>query len=512
MKKVILVIRDGWGYTKEHLGNAAYEANTPNDDNYMANYPHTLLGAHGGYVGLPDGTQGGSEPGHLTIGAGRVVWQPFEDINRKIRSGEFFDNPALMQAINNCKEKGSALHLMGLFSDQGIHGTTEHLYSLLDLAKRNGIEKVFIHPFLDGRDVPERSAKGFFEALNKKIEEFGVGKVASIIGRYYAMDRDNNYDRTEIAYRLLVRGCGTPEKDVFSAMDKFYESSDKSDYYTEPVIIVGEDDNPIGLIEDNDSVIFWNFRSDRTRQLTYAMTNDSFDGFDRGEKLDLTFVCMSRYDKALTLPVAFEQLEVSNNLGKVLSNNSLKQLRIAETEKYAHVTFFFNSQVEAPNEGEDRVMVQSPKVPSYAEKPEMSAFEINEKLIPEIDLEKYDFIAINFANGDLVGHSGVMGAGKKACEAVDKCLGEIVEHGLMKGYVIMVTADHGNIETMFYPNGEPNPSHGTNPVPFILISDDEYLKSVKLSEGGLSDVAPTILEIMEVAKPEEMDGKSLIQK
>lgn len=507
-RKVVLIVRDGWGHAEEGRGNAVSQADTPNNDRYMKEYPNTILKCTGNAVGLPEGTQGGSEPGHLTMGAGRVVWQPYEDINRKIKSGEFFKNRALMKAMDNCKSKGTSLHLMGLFSDEGIHGTVEHLYALMEMAKRNGIRKVFVHCFLDGRDVPERSATKYVEQFREKSEEMGIGKIATMAGRYYAMDRDTNWDRTERAYRMLVHGEGFKEDDPLQAILNAYERGDKTDYYVKPVVIT-EGDRPVATIKDGDSVVFWNFRSDRARQITYALTQADFDKFDRGKVPDIVYVCMSNYDKNLTLPVAFPQLEVRNNIGNVISENGLRQLRIAETEKYAHVTFFFNSQVEEPNPGEDRIMVPSPKVPSYDQKPEMSAYGITNKLVPEIEKGKYDFILVNYANGDLVGHSANLEAGIKACEAVDECTGRVVEAALSKGYVCIITGDHGNIECMFYPNGKPNPSHGTNPVPFILVSEE--LKGAKLKEGmGLKDIAPTILGLMGIEKPKEMEGESII--
>ncbi|RLI98637.1 MAG: 2,3-bisphosphoglycerate-independent phosphoglycerate mutase [Candidatus Aenigmatarchaeota archaeon] len=507
-RKVVLIVRDGWGHAEEGRGNAVSQADTPNNDRYMKEYPNTILKCTGNAVGLPEGTQGGSEPGHLTMGAGRVVWQPYEDINRKIKSGEFFKNRALMKAMDNCKSKGTSLHLMGLFSDEGIHGTVEHLYALMEMAKRNGIRKVFVHCFLDGRDVPERSATKYVEQFREKSEEMGIGKIATMAGRYYAMDRDTNWDRTERAYRMLVHGEGFKEDDPLQAILNAYERGDKTDYYVKPVVIT-EGDRPVATIKDGDSVVFWNFRSDRARQITYALTQADFDKFDRGKVPDIVYVCMSNYDKNLTLPVAFPQLEVRNNIGNVISENGLRQLRIAETEKYAHVTFFFNSQVEEPNPGEDRIMVPSPKVPSYDQKPEMSAYGITNKLVPEIEKGKYDFILVNYANGDLVGHSANLEAGIKACEAVDECTGRVVETALSKGYVCIITGDHGNIECMFYPNGKPNPSHGTNPVPFILVSEE--LKGAKLKEGmGLKDIAPTILGLMGIEKPKEMEGESII--
>jgi 2,3-bisphosphoglycerate-independent phosphoglycerate mutase len=509
-RRVILVVRDGWGYSEETFGNAVRQARVPNDTRYMKEYPWTLLKCTGNAVGLPDGTQGGSEPGHLTMGAGRIVWQPFEEINQAIHDGQFYENSALLSATENCKQKGSGLHLMGLLSDQGIHGSTAHLYALLELARLQGLKQAYIHCFLDGRDVPEHSAKGFIEETLRQIKEKGVGKIASIVGRYYAMDRDTNWDRTLKAYDLLTLGDGWKEMNPLEAIDHAYQRGDPTDYYVQPIVMV-ENEKPIATIDAEDSVIFWNFRSDRARQITYALTQNGFDHFPRKKFPRVHFVCMSGYDKHLNLPVAFPQSTVENNLAQVLARNGLKQLRIAETEKYAHVTFFFNSQIEDPVPGEDRILVPSPKVPSYEEKPAMSAPEITEKLLPEIRKDIYDFILVNYANGDLVGHSANMQAGIKACEVVDVCVGEVVNVGLNKRYTILITGDHGNIETMFYPNGEPNPSHGFNPVPFILISDEPDLHKAKLKEGqGLSCVSPTILELMGIPKPSEMTAESLL--
>jgi 2,3-bisphosphoglycerate-independent phosphoglycerate mutase len=507
-QRVILVVRDGWGYSEELKGNAVRQANVPNDTRYMKDYPWTLLKCTGNAVGLPEGTQGGSEPGHLTMGAGRIVWQPFEEINQAVYNGSFFENPELLGAIKNCRRKSSALHLMGLLSDQGIHGSTFHLYALLEMAKRRHIREVYIHCFLDGRDVPERSAKGFIQETLKQIKEKNVGKIATIMGRYYAMDRDTNWDRTMKAYDLLTQGEGWKEVDPINAVDHAYNRGDSTDYYVKPIVIV-EDGKPVATIDAEDCVIFWNFRSDRARQITYALTQNDFDYFIRKKYPSVHFVCMSGYDKHLKLPVAFPQNMVERNLAQMLSARGLRQLRIAETEKYAHVTFFFNSQVEDPVVGEDRIMVSSLKVASYEEKPEMSAQEITEKLLHEIEKRLYDFILVNYANGDLVGHSASLKAGIKACEMVDVCVGRVVDAGLSKGYVILITGDHGNIETMFYPNGEANPSHGLNPVPFILVSLD--MKNLKLEQGlGLSSVSPTILALMNIPKPSEMTAKSLI--
>ncbi|HLC65870.1 MAG TPA: 2,3-bisphosphoglycerate-independent phosphoglycerate mutase [Candidatus Nanoarchaeia archaeon] len=504
-KRVILIIRDGWGYSPKKKGNAVYAANLEHDNFCLKNYPYTILKCSGNAVGIPEGTQGGSEPGHLTIGAGRVVWQPLEDINRKIKSGEFFKNKVLLDAMRNCRKKKSKLHLMGLFSDQGIHGTTYHLYALLRMAKQQKLKDVFIHCFLDGRDVPERSAEKYLKECQKQIRKIGVGKISSLVGRYYAMDRDHNWDRTKEAYDLLTLGKGFRESSPITALKNAYSRGGKTDYYVKPISLAS------ATIDNNDSVIFWNFRSDRTRQLTEALTQRNFNKFQRTKIPKIHFICMSEYDPKFMLPVAFYQQKIKNNLGQVISKAGLKQLRIAETEKYAHVTFFFNSQVEKPSKNEDRIMVHSPKVPSYDLKPEMSAYEITEKLIPEIGKEKYDFIVVNFANGDLVGHSGKFDAVVKACKVVDECIGRIVENGLEKNYITIITGDHGNAEEMLYPNGEINPSHGTNPVPFILITNDETLKNSKLKKGlGLSSIAPTILRLMGVDKPKEMTAQALL--
>ena len=510
-RKVILIVRDGWGYSEETFGNAIRQAKVPNDTCYMKEYPWTLLKCTGNAVGLPEGTQGGSEPGHLTMGAGRIVWQPFEEINQAVYNGSFYGNHALLSAVENCREKSSALHLMGLLSDQGIHGSTFHLNSLLELAQRNALKNVYIHCFLDGRDVPERSAKGFIKETQRQIVEKGVGRIASMVGRYYAMDRDTNWDRTLKAYNLLTMGDGWKETDPLEAIDHAYMRGDPTDYYIQPIAIV-EEGKPVATIDAEDSIIFWNFRSDRARQITYALTQTSFDHFLREKFQSVHFVCMSGYDKHLNLPVAFPQNTVRNNLAQVLAGWGLRQLRIAETEKYAHVTFFFNSQIENPVDGEDRILVPSSKVTSYEEKPEMSTLEITDRLLTEIGKGFYNFILVNFANGDLVGHSANMQAGIKACEVVDDCVGRVVQAGLPKGYTVLITGDHGKIETMFYPNGEPNPSHGRNPVPLIVISRDPQLQKMKLGEGlGLSCISPTILALMEISKPHDMTADSLIQ-
>ena len=513
MRRVLLVVRDGWGYTEETAGNAVRMARTPVDDGLMETRPWVLLKCTGNAVGVPEGTQGGSEPGHLTMGAGRVVWQPLEEINRSIEDEAFYSNPALLEAVQVCRRNRGRLHLMGLLSDQGIHGTTSHLYALLELARREGQEDVFIHCFLDGRDVPERSAGGFIRETLRRAEEIGVGRIASIVGRYYAMDRDTNWDRTEKAFDLLTLGIGYGDSAPLKAVTEAYRRGDDTDYYVEPTVMNDENGKPVATIDDGDSVIFWNFRSDRTRQITYALTQPEFDAFPRKKIPRIRFTCMSVYDQRLDLPIAFPQKKVEYNLGQVLASHGLRQLRIAETEKYAQVTFFFNSQEEAANPGEDRIMVPSLKVPSYEEEPEMSAHGITERLIQEIRRGVYSFILVNYANGDLVGHSANIEAGVKAVETVDSCLGRLIDEALARGYTILVTGDHGNIETMLYPDGEPNPSHGLNPVPFILVSDDPELEGAELRSGqGLTSVAPTVLDLMGLGKPLEMTGESLITK
>ena len=506
------MVRDGWGYSEERKGNAVLLGDTPNNDFYLENYPWTLLKCTGNAVGLPEGTQGGSEPGHLTMGAGRIVWQPLEAINRSIREGGFWRNQALVGAVKYVKRTGGSLHLGGLLSDQGIHGTIHHLFALLELARRHRLRRVYIHCFLDGRDVPERSAIGFIEATQRKIRELGVGRIASLVGRYYAMDRDENWGRTKRAYDLLTLGEGLKALDPVQAVqDQYEENPELTDYYLEPVAITDHLGQPVATLRDGDAFIHWNFRSDRARQLTYALTQKDFPHFHRRAFPKIHYVCMSVYDKKLELPVAYPQERVKNNLGQVLSRRGVQQLRIAETEKYAHVTYFFNSQVETPYPGEHRILVPSPKVPSYEEKPEMSAYEITEKLLPEISKRVYGFILVNYANGDLVGHSANLEAGIKAVEVVDECLGRVVEESLKNGYTVLVTGDHGNIECMFYPDGSPNPSHGFNPVPLILISNEDRLKRAKLRKGGgLKDIAPTILGLMGLNQPPEMTGVNLV--
>jgi len=499
-----LIVRDGWGYSEETKGNAIKKAKTPNHDHYVKHYPTTLLECSGNAVGLPVGTQGGSEVGHLTMGAGRIVWQPLELINKSIADKSFFSNKTFEQALAHCHHHNSALHLMGLFSDEGVHATIDHLYALLKLAKEHNINKVYIHCFLDGRDVPEKSAHKYLVELNHKIREIGVGKIASIVGRYYAMDRDKNWKRTKKAYDLLVKGVGHKSESPEQALLEAYERGDKTDYYVQPTVIT-ENNRPVSTIKNNDTVIFYNFRTDRSRQITSMLTNKKCPTNMQPPKIH--FVCMTEYDREFHLPVAFHQTKVNHNLGNVLSAHKLKQLRIAETEKYAHVTFFFNSQNEKPNKGEDRILIHSPKVPSYDMQPEMSAHEVTHKAVASIKKKKYDFILINFANPDLVGHSGNLKATIKCCEVVDECVGNITDAVLDIDGVVLLTGDHGNAEQMLYSNGEICPAHTKNPVQFTIIT---HHKLHNLHEGSLQDIAPTVLRLFDIKKPKEMTGKSLL--
>lgn len=501
------MIIDGFGEGKKYKGNAIKLARMPNLNRLKKTYPLTLLQASGESVGLPKGTQGGSEVGHFTIGAGRVVFQTLEEINRSIKDKSFNKKAALVQAMKNAQKKDHALHLLGMISDQGIHSDYNHLFALLKMAKAQKIKKIYIHAITDGRDVPERSAKKYITAIMRfikinKLEK--SAKIASIIGRYYAMDRDNNWDRTQKAYDLYVSGKGVKESNPLQAIKNSYKRGIETDYYIDPIILA-----PEASINDDDSVIFWNYRTDRTKQITYCFTGETKIGFKPSKKVNPLFVCFGDYSKKA--PVVFPPVKVKNNLGEIIAANNLKQLRIAETEKYAHVTFFFNSQIEKPFKNEQRILVPSPKVASYAEKPEMSAREITKAVLSEIEKKKYDLIIQNFANPDLVGHSGNLKATIKACEFLDECIGQISKKTAECGYILIITADHGNAEYKIYEkNGEQCPSHTQNPVIFNLISDN--FKKSKLRKGSLQDIAPTILQIFGIKKPKEMSGNSLITK
>ncbi len=508
-KPVVLMVLDGYGLNDRTEGNAIAMANTPVMDKLMAECPFVKGNASGLAVGLPDGQMGNSEVGHMNIGAGRIIYQDLTRITKAIEDGDFFKNKGLLAAMDNCKKNDSDLHLWGLVSDGGVHSHINHLYGLLEMAKKEGLKKVYVHAFLDGRDTPPASGKDYLEQLQKKMDEIGVGKIASISGRYYAMDRDNNWDRVQKAYDSLVKGEGVKATCPICAMKDSY-ANDVTDEFVLPTVITDEDGQPLSLVKDNDSVIFFNFRPDRAREITRAFCDDKFTGFER-DFLHITYVCFKDYDE--TIPnkiIAFEKEEIHNTLGEYLAKMGKKQLRLAETEKYAHVTFFFNGGVEEPNTDEFRLLVNSPKdVATYDLKPEMSAPEVGMDLVEAIKSDKYDVIVINFANPDMVGHTGVIPAAVKAVEKVDSLVGEAVDAVKEVGGVLFICADHGNAEKMIdYETGKPHTAHTTNPVPFILVNADS---DMKLREGGcLADIAPTLLEIMGLEQPAEMTGKSLI--
>lgn len=508
-RPVVLMILDGYGLNDKVEGNAIAQAKTPVMDQLMNECPWVRGNASGMAVGLPEGQMGNSEVGHLNMGAGRIVYQELTRITKEIQDGTFFENPALVKAVENCRKNGSALHLMGLLSDGGVHSHNTHLYALLELARRHGLEKVFVHCFLDGRDTPPASGKEYAEALNKEMEKIGVGRIASVMGRYYAMDRDNNYDRVRLAYDAMTKGEGLTAACGICAIQESYDRKE-TDEFVKPTVVV-EDGKPVATVQDGDSVIFFNFRPDRAREITRAFCDDDFKGFDRGARRQITYVCFSDYDP--TIPnkdVAFHKIAVTNTFGEWLAANNLKQARIAETEKYAHVTFFFNGGVEAPNPGEDRILVNSPKdVATYDLKPQMSAPEVCEKLCAAIRSDKYDVIVINFANPDMVGHTGVLPAAIKAIETVDECVGKAVAAVREAGGVMFICADHGNAEQLIdYETGEPHTAHTTNQVPFVLVN---YEEGYGLREGGcLADIIPTLIEIMGMKQPAEMTGKSLL--
>lgn len=509
-KPTVLMILDGYGLNDETKGNAVAEGNTPVMDKLMAEYPFVEGNASGMAVGLPDGQMGNSEVGHLNMGAGRIVYQDLTKITKSIQDGDFFENKALLAACENVKANDSSLHLMGLMSDGGVHSHIEHVFGLLELAKKQGIEKVYVHCFLDGRDTPPASGKEYVEKLEAKMKEIGVGAVASVAGRYYAMDRDNRWDRVEKAYNALVKGVGETAESAAAGIQASYDN-DVTDEFVLPTVVV-KDGAPLATIKDNDSVIFYNFRPDRAREITRTLCDDDFNGFDRGARVKTTFVCFTEYDITIgNKLVAFVKDEITNTFGEFLAKNGLKQARIAETEKYAHVTFFFNGGVEEPNEGEDRILVKSPKVATYDLKPEMSAYEVCDKLVDAIKSDKYDVIIINFANPDMVGHTGVETAAIKAIEAVDECVGKAVDAIKEVDGQMFICADHGNAEQLIdETTGEPFTAHTTNPVPFILVNADS---AYKLREGGcLADIAPTLIELMGMEQPAEMTGKSLLVK
>ncbi len=510
-RPVVLMILDGYGISSNPVANAVYMADTPVMDRLKEECPYVLGAASGLDVGLPAGQMGNSEVGHTNIGAGRIVYQDLTRITKAIEDGDFFENKALLAAMDNCKANNSDLHIWGLVSDGGVHSHQDHLYGVLEMAKRQGLEKVYVHAFMDGRDTPPTSGRGYIEELIAKMDEIGVGKVASLSGRYYAMDRDKNWDREQKAYDSLANGKGIQHYDPILALEESYADG-VTDEFIIPTVITDDDGKPLSLVKANDSVIFFNFRPDRAREITRIFCDPDFNEFDR-PFVPLTYVCFRDYDE--TIPnklVAFEDEEIVNTFGQYISGKGFKQLRLAETEKYAHVTFFFNGGVEEPYPGEDRILVPSPKdVPTYDLKPQMSAPEVAKNLMEAIRSGKYDAIIINFANPDMVGHTGVLSAAIKAVETVDKYLGEAVDAIKEVGGAMMVIADHGNCEQMIdYKTGEPHTAHTTNPVPFVLVNADP---SWKLREGGrLADVAPTLLELMELEQPKEMTGQTLIIK
>ena len=509
-KPTVLMILDGFGLNKKTEANAVAEAKKPMIDALMKEYPFVEGQASGLAVGLPDGQMGNSEVGHLNMGAGRIVYQELTRITKEIADGDFFQNEALLNGMSKAKENGSALHFYGLLSDGGVHSHITHLYGLLEMVKRQGIEKVYVHCFLDGRDTAPTSGKGFIEELEAKMKEIGVGEIASVIGRYYVMDRDNRWDRVESAYKALTTGDGKQADSALAAISASY-AEEVTDEFVVPTVIV-KDGAPVGTIKDKDAVIFFNFRPDRAREITRAFCADDFDGFDRGARKDVTYVCFTEYD--VTIPnkeVAFHKVELKNTFGQFLAEHGKTQARIAETEKYAHVTFFFNGGVEEPNPGEERILVKSPKVATYDLKPEMSAYEVCDKLVEAIKSDQYDVIIINFANPDMVGHTGVEAAAIAAVEAVDTCVGKAVAAIKEVDGQIFICADHGNAEQLRdYETGESFTAHTTNPVPFILVN---YDPAYTLKEGGcLADIAPTLIEMMEMEQPAEMTGKSLLIK
>ena len=508
-KPVVLMVLDGYGISEKTEGNAIALADTPVIDKLMAECPYVKGNASGEAVGLPEGQMGNSEVGHMNIGAGRIIYQELTRITKAIKDGDFFENKEMLDAIENCKKNNSDLHLWGLLSDGGVHSHNTHLYAILELCKRQNFDRVYIHPFFDGRDTAPASGKGFLEELIAKTKEIGVGKVASLSGRYYAMDRDNRWDRVELAYKSLVTGEGVQAEDPVAAIQESYDK-EVYDEFILPTVIV-ENGKPVSLVKANDSVIFFNFRPDRAREITRAFCTDDFDGFERPNgRMPLVYVCFKDYDESIpNKEVAFKKEDIKNTFGEYLAANGLKQLRTAETEKYAHVTFFFNGGVEEPNKDEDRILVKSPKVATYDLQPEMSAPEVSKNLNEAILGGKYDVIIINFANPDMVGHTGVIPAAIKAVETVDKCVGTAVEAVKKVDGVLFICADHGNAEQMInYETGAPHTAHTTNPVPFILYNYDECKA---LREGGcLADIAPTLLEILGLPQPAEMTGKSLI--
>lgn len=504
-KPVMLMILDGWGIAKPSATNAASAAKTPHLDSYFSQYPHTQLQASGLAVGLPEGQMGNSEVGHLNIGAGRIIYQELTRITKAIEDGDFFTNPVLVEVMEKVKAEDKALHFMGLLSDGGVHSHITHLLALVKMAKEKGLTKVFVHPFLDGRDVGPSTALIYIDQLEKAMAEIGVGKIATVSGRYYAMDRDKRWERVERAYKAIVMGDGVAASSAHDGVEASYAKG-VTDEFVEPLVV--KDVN--GKVEAGDGIVFFNFRPDRAREITRALNDKDFDGFTRPESArPVNYVCMTQYDATIEAPIAFPPVKHEDTLGQVLAKAGINQLRIAETEKYAHVTFFFNGGVEAPNPLEERVLIPSPKVATYDLQPEMSAEEVTQALLAELDKDKFSAIILNFANPDMVGHTGVVEAAVKAMEKVDDCAGRIVEKVLSLDGVVCITADHGNLEKMVDEiTGQPHTAHTTNPVPFIVVSN----RKLALHEGKLCDIAPTLLELLNIQQPEAMTGSSLLNK
>lgn len=502
-KPIALIIMDGFGESKVTEGNAIHQAKTPNLDRLMKEYPNTLINASGMDVGLPDGQMGNSEVGHTNIGAGRIVYQDLTRVTKSINDGDFFENETLVKLMNNAKDR--ALHVMGLLSNGGVHSHIDHIKGFIKMAKLQGVSNVYVHAFTDGRDVSPSSAMKFIDELQSYMNEVGVGKFATVSGRYYAMDRDKRWERVELAYNAIVQGKGETASSIKEAIENSYAKGN-DDEFVLPTVIV-ENGEPVGTIKEGDSVAFANFRPDRAREITRAIVDQEFTGFER-PNMNTFFACLTTYDVTIKeVHVAFGPQSLDNTLGEYLAKNGKTQLRTAETEKYAHVTFFFNGGVEEPNKNEERLLVPSPDVATYDLQPEMNANELTQKVLSEIDEDKYDFIVLNYANPDMVGHTGVVEAAVKAVETVDSCVGKIVEKVLEKGGVSLITADHGNAELMICPETKTTiTAHSTNPVPFIVTD-----KEISLTKGGrLCDIAPTVLDMMKLDKPEEMTGKSLL--
>jgi len=511
MKKLTaLIIMDGFGLSPEKEGNAVFAAKKPNIERYLKEYPNTRIGAAGMDVGLPHGQMGNSEVGHLNIGAGRIVYQELTRISKSIEDGDFFDNANILKAMKNVKQKGTSLHLFGLLSDGGVHSHNTHLYALLKMAKLQGLLKVYVHCFMDGRDTPPQSGRGYIIELEDKIRECGVGKIATVIGRYYAMDRDNRWERVKLAYDALTLGVGNRAESAVEIMEKSYESG-VTDEFVYPSCVY-ENGTPTAVVDADDSIIFFNFRPDRAREITRAFIEPVFDGFSRvNGHFPVCFVSLTQYDETFeNVSIAYEPQSLANTFGEYISSFGKTQLRIAETEKYAHVTFFFNGGVEPPNVNEDRALIPSPKIATYDLKPSMSAFEVADEAVKRVESGKYDVMILNFANCDMVGHTGIMQAAVEAVETVDTCVGKVIEAIRKCGGMAIITADHGNAEMMLSEDKKnPHTAHTTNPVPFILVADG--LKGVSLrSDGRLCDIAPTMLKLMSVDKPVEMTGKTMI--